>query len=78
MNFKTICIDCNKLTDLPDFYSNVVDDLLSLLKYFCLQNWFDANSACASVGGRLPTILSAEDNSLVTSLVKVSKMTTKH
>jgi hypothetical protein len=42
-----------------------------------LQNWFDANSACASVGGWLPTILSAQDNSLMTSLVKVSKMITK-
>jgi hypothetical protein len=55
---------------------NVEKDLINRLKHSCLQNWFDANSACASVGGQLPTILSAEDNSFVTSLVNVSKLVT--
>jgi hypothetical protein len=42
-----------------------------------LQNWFDANSACASVGGQLPSILSATDNSFVASLFNVSELITK-
>ena len=59
---------------LRDFsYGCTVLTVLVLYIFVCKQSWYDADTTCKSLGGRLPVIASPEENNLLSSITNVRK-----